>query len=376
VADLVDVPVVEVGGDLLRVGQQRRGVTDGADHPRPGFELVGAQPQDRVVELAGHGHRVVVGALGVDAGDVGGRPVHRTADGDLDPAVLAVDLRRDVGILERVGGDLAVQRRQGDAAGVRRAVRGLRAGERALADGVGELAARDRGVDELPVHGGLAAHALGAGGEDVGAVLTDLALVDDAGETAGARQHREQRHLGQRDRRGTVVDQQDLVAGQRELVAAAGRGAVDGGEVGLARVLGGVLDAVAGLVGELAEVHLPRVRGLRQHPDVRPRAEDLVEPAGDHDRPHLGVLEAQPLDRVVQLDVDAEVVGVELELVPGDEAAVLGGAELDGRDRPVELQRQVTVGVRARVERDDRGRRGVLRHGNVLRERTRAWNYC
>ena len=34
-----------------------------------------------------------------------------------------------------------------------------------------------------------------------------------------------------------------------------------------------------------------------------------------HDALDLGVLEAQPLHGVVQLDVDAEVVGVELELV-------------------------------------------------------------
>ena len=57
------------------------------------------------------------------------------------------------------------------------------------------------------------------------------------------------------------------------------------------------------------------VRRRRQHLDVGPGAEHLVQAAGEHHRLDLGVLEAQPLDDVGQLDVDAQVVGVELELV-------------------------------------------------------------
>ncbi len=69
---------------------------------------------------------------------------------------------------------------------------------------------------------GLAAHAVRAGGEDVGAVPADTALVHQPGQAAGAGQHAEQRHLGQRHRRGVVVDQHDVLAGQRQLVPAAG----------------------------------------------------------------------------------------------------------------------------------------------------------
>ena len=63
--------------------------------------------------------------------------------------------------------------------------------------------------------------------------------------------------------------------------------------------------AVAGLVGELAEVDLVAVGRPGEHLDVGAGAEDLVEPAGDDDGLDLGVLEAQPLHGVVQLDVDA-----------------------------------------------------------------------
>jgi hypothetical protein len=45
------------------------------------------------------------------------------------------------------------------------------------------------------------------------------------------------------------------------------------------------------------------------------------------------VLEAQPLDRVVQLDVDAEVVGIELQLVAGPEPAVLADVQRERGDR-------------------------------------------
>ena len=155
------------------------------------------------------------------------------------------------------------------------------------------------GVDQAPVDGLLAPDALGPGGEHVGQVAADVALVDDPGEPAGAGQHAQQRHLGQRHRRRPVVDEHDLVARQRQLVAAAGGGAVDGGEPHLAGVGGGVLDGVAGLVGELAEVDLVVVGGPGQHLDVGAGAEHLVEPAGDDHRADLGVLEAQALDDVV-----------------------------------------------------------------------------
>ena len=120
---------------------------------------------------------------------------------------------------------------------------------------------------------------------------------------------------GQRDGGGQVVDEDDLVAGQRQLVATARRGAVHGRDPDLAGVRRGVLDAVAGLVGELAEVDLVVVRRPGQHLDVRPGAEHLLDAAGEHDGVDLGVLEAEALDGVGQLDVDGQVVGVELELV-------------------------------------------------------------
>jgi len=74
--------------------------------------------------------------------------------------------------------------------------------------------------------------------------------------------------------------------------------------------------------------------------------------AGDHHRAHLRMLEANPVERVVELDVHAEVVAVQLQLVAGADAAVLGDAHAQRRDRSVEPQRPVPVtrGVRLVVD--------------------------
>ena len=53
----------------------------------------------------------------------------------------------------------------------------------------------------------------------------------------------------------------------------------------------------------------------RQHLDVRAGAEHLVQATSDDDSTNLRMLEPEPLDGVVQLDVDGEVVGVQLELI-------------------------------------------------------------
>jgi len=148
-------------------------------------------------------------------------------------------------------------------------------------------------------------------------------LVDEAREAAGPRQHAEERHLGQRHRGGAVVDEQDLVAGERELVAAAGRGTVKRAQRRDARLTAHLLEVKPGLVRELAEVHLERVRALPEHLDVRAGGEDPVAQRRDHEHAHLGMREAQPLERVGELDVDAEIVRVELQGVAGREASAL-----------------------------------------------------
>ena len=110
----------------------------------------------------------------------------------------------------------------------------------------------------------------------------------------------------------------DLVAGERQLVAAAGADAVERGEVLDAAVRAHVLDAEPRLVRELAEVHLEaRASEVPSMKMFAPAQKMRGLEAGDDDARDLGVLEAEALQRVGELDVDAEIVGVELELVVG-----------------------------------------------------------
>ena len=83
-----------------------------------------------------------------------------------------------------------------------------------------------------------------------------------------------------------------------------------------------------------------------EHEDVRAGAEDALLAARDDHAPHFGMLEADPLQRVGELDVDAEVVRIELELVAGIEAAILVDVQRQRRDRAVERELPVRVAVR------------------------------
>ena len=221
------------------------------------------------------------------AGDVGRLRRRRRAHGERRRARGAVDRDVDVLVVVAVRVVVARERRQRDAAGIRGAVAALGERQRARAHRCGELARlRDR-IDQPPVLRALAAHAFGQRAEDVGEVVADAALVGDARQPAGPGQHAQQRHLRQRHRRRAVVDQEDFVAGECQLVAAARTGAVHGGEELEPGVPARILDPVARLVRELAEVHLPRVRRQAEHEDVRAGAEDTVLRAGDDDAAHF-----------------------------------------------------------------------------------------
>ena len=106
-----------------------------------------------------------------------------------------------------------------------------------------------------------------------------------------------------------------------------------------------ILEAVARLVGELAEVHLPRVRRLTEHEDVGAGTEHPIPAAGDDDRAHARMLEANALHRVVKLDVDAEVIAVELELVAFAQSAVFVDGHRQRRDRTFDVQPPMAIAL-------------------------------
>ena len=84
-----------------------------------------------------------------------------------------------------------------------------------------------------------------------------------------------------------------------------------------------VFDVKPRLVGVLAEVDLKAVGALGQHVDVGTGAEHAIATAADDDHAHLGMAKAQALHGVGQLDIDAQVVRVELELIARHQRLVL-----------------------------------------------------
>src|SRR5258706_482176 len=197
-------------------------------------------------------------------------------------------------------------------------------------------------VDQAPVNRALPPDPLGRGSEDVGQVPPDAALVGEPGQPAGTGQHTEQRHLAEPEPADGVVDEQDLLAGQREFVAAAGRRPVQGRDVDLTRVAG-VLDRPERFVAKFTEIDLKSVLSLREHADIRTGAEHPLQPAGHDYSPYPGIAEAQPLDGIVQFDIDAEVVAVLLQLVAGFQAGAWIDVQGQGRDRAVDVEPPVPV---------------------------------
>ena len=173
---------------------------------------------------------------------------------------------------------------------------------------IAELARWKDCVDQPPLDRPLSLHAFGDGCKDVRQIASDSSLVHDARQATSAREHGEQRRLRKADRGIPVIDQDDLVARQRELVSATRADAVQGREKLQPAVAARVFHREPRLVREFAEIDLRGVGGASKHEDVRARAEDALLQARDDDRAHLGVFEADPLDGIRQLDVDPQIV--------------------------------------------------------------------
>src|SRR5262245_57425707 len=108
------------------------------------------------------------------------------------------------------------------------------------------------------------------------------------------------------------------------------------------------------------------MRGEPQHEDIRARAEDALACAREDDAAHLRMLEADSLKRVVQLDIDSEVIGIELQLVPRAHTTVFVHAHGERGDRAIERKLPVPIAAWMSIEEHERvGARGWLRQGGI-----------
>src|SRR5208337_2560279 len=103
---------------------------------------------------------------------------------------------------------------------------------------------------------------------------------------------------------------------------------------------------------EFAKIYFERMTRQAKHPDVRAGAKYALLARRDDHAFYFGMLEADAIHRVVEFDIDAEVVGIELQLIARRESAVFVHIHQDRRDRPVEVQTPmpITGGLRSKVD--------------------------
>ena len=110
-----------------------------------------------------------------------------------------------------------------------------------------------------------------------------------------------------------------------------------------------IFDAVAGLVGKLAEIYLPGVRGKSQHVNVCAGTKHSALRAGQHHGSNLGMLEADALQDVVEFDVHAEIVGIQFQFVARTQTAILVHVHGQRGDRSVVRNAPMLVFGRIRL---------------------------
>src|SRR5713101_2088370 len=350
--DFADKPIVLVSEKKVIGGEDGFWIPRSFEEPKTEIEFAGAQGENSVVELASHLQRLPFSTGGegffyVFGCGIGG------ADGDGGGASFAIVLNVDKFVVKTGIVGCAFERRENYAFCVCGAIALLGELAGALLDVLGKLLRLHDFVNEAPVFGALAAYAVRIGAEDVGMIAADVAFVRDPRKAAGAGENAEKRKLREADGGGAVVDEDDFVAGEGKFVAAAGGGAIERGEEFEAGVRAGVFDAVARFVCKFAEVDFPGVRGKPKHIDVGAGTENAILGAGDDDGADFRMLEADALQRVMQLDIDAEVVGVELELVTGTDAAVFRDVHGERGDGTVESEAPMLVagGIGLEIDR-------------------------
>ena len=109
----------------------------------------------------------------------------------------------------------------------------------------------------------------------------------------------------------------------------------------------GVFHCQPCFIGELAKIHLVPVGGLAEHADIGAGAEDVFFGGAQDDGADFGVLEPQPLHGVCQLNIDAKIVGIQLQLVAAQQRRI--GIDIHRQRGDGTIERQFPVLVAAGV---------------------------
>src|SRR5690606_37045425 len=165
------------------------------EHPGSDIELVGAQLKNGIVKLAGHLQRPPRSTSGHNGVDIG-RNVLGTAHHQVCDTLLAVDLNVNILVRQAVGAVGALNGREFTAVRIGGAIAFCREFSSTLTNPLGKLGRLDYVVDQAPILGALTADTFSQGAENISAIVTHLAFVGYAGQTAGTRQNTQQRYFG------------------------------------------------------------------------------------------------------------------------------------------------------------------------------------
>ena len=92
-----------------------------------------------------------------------------------------------------------------------------------------------------------------------------------------------------------------------------------------------------------------------QHADIGAGAEHPILARAQQHHLHAGMLETQPLHGVGEFDVDAEIVGIQLELIAFEQPAILVDIHGQRRDLAIDVKLPVPVARRIGLEIDKAG---------------------
>ena len=152
--------------------------------------------------------------------------------------------------------------------------------------------------------------------KNVAQIAPNLPLVGQPREPTSSWKYRQQGHFRKRNRRRAILDKHDVITSKRELITAAGASAAHGGDIFLTRVGLGRLHGIACFISKFTEVNFMGMSSASQHTNVRASAKYPILARLQHYDTHLGMLKPHPLNDVRKFDIDAEIVGVQLQFVP------------------------------------------------------------
>ncbi len=114
----------------------------------------------------------------------------------------------------------------------------------------------------------------------------------------------------------------------------------------------GVFNAITGFIRKFTEINLPGVRRQPQHEDVGAGAENTVFLTGQDNSANFRMFETNALQRVVQFDIDTQVIGIQFQFIPGTQTSIFVHVHRKGGHLAIKTEFPVLIltGIGAKID--------------------------